>query len=116
MNRRTFLGSASAVLTTAVAGCATTTRTAVKSEVDATAELITFEHHPNAVEATIEVTNESMEGGSIGLHIHFWSGEHLWHTHMPTVYVEAGETKGITNTFNHQGSDEIDRITVHVKE
>lgn len=93
---------------------------AVDSEVNATATVIETEYHEGSVEATVEVTNTDYEAGTVGLHVHYWSGEcskdggSLKHSHGPSTHVEAGETVTITDTFSSGDPSNIDCVSAHV--
>lgn len=115
MKRRDFVVAAGVSVSSMLAGCVSS-RGSVDSEVSASAEVVDMEKHEGAVELRVEVTNTSQASGSVGLHIHYWHNDHLAHTHYPTVYVGAGETKTISDTFQHMDADEIDRATAHIHE
>ena len=93
--------------------------TAVDSEVNATAEVVNTETHEDSITAHINVTNTDAENGTVGLHVHYWSGEcnkangTLHHTHRPSTQVDVGETVTIRDTFKHDPSD-IDCVSAHV--
>lgn len=116
MNRRNFLKAVGAASTVGLAGCAT--RTAVHSDVQAAAQVIDTEHHDDgSTTATIEVVSDDPEGGTVGLHVHYFHyecGGSSYHSHMPSVYVPSGEAVTIRDTYSHD--HEIACVTAHVHE
>lgn len=115
MRRRQFLAAASTTVATAFAGCVTST---VDSEVDATAAVVDTEYHDESVTATIEVESKSVESGTVGLHIHYFSGgcsDSSYHTHLSTVHVPAGDTVVIRDSSEYHDGD-IGCVSAHVKQ
>lgn len=103
-----------------LAGCGGTP-TAVQSEISAEATVEEVERHDGATEAHINLSNTQGEAGVIGLHIHYWEGPcsredggTLLHTHQPTVYLDAGETRTMVDTYEHNNYDRIDCVSVHL--
>lgn len=113
MRRRTFLAGAAAAVT-GLAGCAT--RQAAHSDVQAAAQVVDTEYHDDgSTTATIEVVSDDPEGGTVGLHVHYFHyecGGNSYHTHLPTVYVPSGEAVTIRDTYKHD--HEIECVTAHV--
>lgn len=114
MKRRDLLTAIAGGGAAALAGCAT--RTAVHSEVQAAAQVVDTEYHDDgSTTATIEVVSDDPEGGTVGLHVHYFHyecGGNSYHTHLPSVYVPSGEAVTIRDTYSHD--HEIACVTAHV--
>lgn len=120
MNRRNFLktiGASASALT--LAGCATT-QTPVHTEISAAAQVTDVQHNDDgSVTATVEVVSDDPEGGTVGLHIHYFHGDecssvNVYHTHMPSVYVPSGESVEIRDTYKH--GKRVGCVSAHVHE
>jgi len=76
--------------------------------------------HDGAVTAHINVTNTGSENGTVGLHVHYWSGNcsrdggTLLHSHKPSTHLEAGETGQVQDTYSSGDPDEVDCVSAHV--